>query len=166
MRYLTFTLLALHILTGTLAVIVGLVALLTRKPLNPQTGRTHRRSGNVFLISMIAVISTATLLTLISFNPYFAGLTVAATIAVFSGYRVLGRKRPDLSPQHRARLLDWIVTLMVLAVGALLIVLGVSGRISKNLPVVYSLGIGSVLYAVYDLYRFARPLGFPFSPNL
>lgn len=44
--------------------------------------------------------------------------------------------------------------------------LGASGRITRNLAVVYSLGVGSVLYAAYDLYRFARPLAFPFSENL
>jgi hypothetical protein len=62
--------------------------------------------------------------------------------------------------------LDWLVALSVLAVGALLIFLAATGRVVSNLPVVYALGAGSSLYAVYDLYRFARPCGFPFTPNL
>jgi hypothetical protein len=48
----------------------------------------------------------------------------------------------------------------------MLVALAASGRIVQRLPVVYSLGVGSMLYAGYDLYRFARPLARPFSPNL
>ncbi|HZG51933.1 MAG TPA: hypothetical protein VEZ40_07350, partial [Pyrinomonadaceae bacterium] len=136
------------------------------KPVRATAGGAHKKSGRLFLYAMCVVIGTATLLTLISLNPYFAGLTAASAIAVFSGYRVLSRRRPDLHANQRARALDWIVTLIVLAVGGLLIALGTTGGITKNLPVVYSLGVGSALYAGYDLYRFARPLAFPFSPNL
>lgn len=166
MPSLSSILLVLHIIAGSLAVIVGLVALLTPKPLQPSAGRAHKKSGKLFLYSMCVVIGTATVLTLISLNPYFAGLTAAATVAVFSGYRVLRRKRPDLNAQHRAHTVDWIITFLILAIGLLLIALGASGRITRNLAVVYSLGVGSVLYAAYDLYRFARPLAFPFSENL
>ncbi|HEX9919532.1 MAG TPA: hypothetical protein VGA87_10210, partial [Pyrinomonadaceae bacterium] len=169
MKSLSSILLVTHIIAGTLAVVVGLVALVTRKPVRAATaaaGGAHKKSGRLFLYAMCVVIGTATVLTLITLNPYFAGLTAASAVAVFSGYRVLSRKRPDLSANQRARPLDWIVTLVILGVGALLIVLGAAGGITKNLPVVYSLGVGSVLYAGYDLYRFARPLARPFSPNL
>jgi hypothetical protein len=93
-------------------------------------------------------------------------LTGGREIRGHSGYRVLRRKRPDLDATQRAHAVDWLITLSILAVGVLLLVLGASGRITKNLAVVYSLGAGSALYAVYDLYRFARPLAFPFSENL
>lgn len=166
MQLLILSLLIVHIAAGTAAVIVGLFALLTPKPVETKTGRAHRRSGRLFLVSMIIVIGTATVLTIIKFNPYFAGLTATAAILVFSGYRVLGRKRPDLNAAHRAQLLDWDLTLIALGIGLMLIALSALGVITKNLPVVYSLGVGSVLYAGYDLYRFAYPLSFPFSPNL
>ncbi|HEX8130401.1 MAG TPA: hypothetical protein VF527_14975 [Pyrinomonadaceae bacterium] len=170
MKSLSSILLVAHISAGSLAVVIGLIALVTRKPAPATTaataGRAHKKSGRLFLHAMCVVIGTSTVLTLISLNPYFAGLTAASAVAIFSGYRVLSRKRPDLNASHRARALDWLVTQVILAVGALLIALGAGGRITKNLPVVYSLGVGSVLYAVYDLYRFARPLARPFSPNL
>ena len=170
MKSLSTILLVAHIIAGSLAVVVGLVALVTPKPVRAiaatAAGRAHKKSGRLFLCTMCVVIGTATVLTLISLNPYFAGLTAASAVAVFSGYRVLGRKRPDLNAHHAARPLDWIVTLVIFVVGVLLIALGAAGGITKNLPVVYSLGVGSVLYAGYDLYRFARPLAFPFSPNL
>jgi hypothetical protein len=165
MQSVARALLILHIVTGTAAVVVGLVALVAPKPVG-KSARAHLRSGRWFLYAMCVVIGTAMVLTLVSFNPYFAGLTAAAAVAVFSGYRVLGRKRPDLNPAHRARPVDWAVTLAVLAVGLLLCALAAAGRVTENLPVVYSLGAGSTAYAAYDLYRFARPLGFPFTPNL
>lgn len=166
MHYLIKTLLILHIAVGSLAVVVGLLALIARKPIGKQRGRLHRRSGNLFIISMVVVIGTATGLTLISLDPYFAGLTASATIAVFSGYRVLNRRRPDLDETHRAQSLDWLITLLVAMVAVMLIILATTGLITKNIPVVYAMGVGSLLYAGYDIYRFIRPLGFPFSPNL
>lgn len=166
MKILTFALLSIHIVTGTIAVIVGLLSLLSRKPTNPAAGGFHRNAGRIFLYSMIFVIGTAIGLTVISFNPYFAGLTTAATIAVFSGFRILKRKRPDLDEKQRAEALDWIVTLIIFAVGAGLIFLALTGQVTQNMPVVYLLGIGSMLYAGYDIYRFTFPTAFPFSPNL
>lgn len=166
MTYLVKILLIIHIVIGSLAVVVGLVSLLVRKPTTPEKGRVHRRSGNLFMWCMSAVIGTAVGLTLISFNPYFAGLTASAAIAVFSGYRVLNRKRPNLDNAQRARGLDWFVTLLIAAVGLMLIILAATGFVVKNIPVVYAMGFGSLLYAGYDIYRFVRPLGFPFSPNL
>ncbi|HYP25448.1 MAG TPA: hypothetical protein VE262_01905 [Blastocatellia bacterium] len=136
------------------------------KPVGGRTSSAHRRSGAAFLWSMAVVITTAAVLTVIKFNPYFAGLTASATIAVFSGYRVLGRKRPDLGPSQRATTLDWVVTILVFMTGVLLTGLGASGGIASNLAVVYALGGGCVLYASYDLYRFTWPVSFPFSPNL
>ena len=161
MRQLAGVLLAVHIVAGTAAVVIGLVTLLLSKG-----GANHRRAGRRFLWSMGVVIGSAVALTLISFNPYFAGLTAASAIAIFSGWRVLRRKRPDLDPAHRATALDWTVTIVILGVALGLLVLAWTGRIRTNLPVVFALGYGTTTYALYDLYRFSRPLGFPFGPNL
>lgn len=144
-----------------MAVVVGLVALLTRKG-----ARHHVRAGRRFLQSMAVVLGTAIGLTFISFDPYFAGLTAASAIAIFSGWRVLGRKRPDLRPTDRAKPIDWIVTTVLLMVAVGLLALAWTGHIHRNLPVVYALGYGTITYALYDLHRFWRPLAFPFGPNL
>ncbi|MCA1614324.1 MAG: hypothetical protein LC800_09350 [Acidobacteria bacterium] len=74
MKSLAHALLVLHIIAGTAAVVVGLVALAVRKPMG-KSARAHLRSGRLFLYSMAVVIGTATPPTLISFNAYFAGLT-------------------------------------------------------------------------------------------
>jgi hypothetical protein len=157
-------LLALHIVFGTAAVVGGAVALLAPK-LAPGGG-VHRRAGRAFMRCIGVVIATATALTLLRFDAYFAGLTAAAAIAAFSGRRVLRRKRPDLDPAQRATALDWGVTLLLLAVAVFLLALAATGRIARNIPVAWALGAGTALYAAWDLYRFARPLAAPFSPDL
>ncbi len=116
MKSLLYTFLALHITTGSIAVITGLVALLSSKPVR-SGGRSHRRAGKLFLVSMAVVISTTVVLTFVNFNPYFAGLTATAGILVFSGFRVLKRKRPDINAEHRAELIDWSVALVILVAG-------------------------------------------------
>ena len=56
MKSVVFTLLAIHIAIGTIAVVVGLIALSTPKPIEGRTGSGHRRAGVAFLWSMAVVI--------------------------------------------------------------------------------------------------------------
>jgi hypothetical protein len=105
-------------------------------------------------------------MTALRFSAYFAALSATATLTVFSGVRVLGRKRPDLDPSQRARPLDWLVTLAVLAVGAWVLVLLVLGRTDGKVAVSAALVYGAFLYGGWDLWRFWRPTAWPFSPGL
>lgn len=154
------TLLVLHILTGTLAVIAGGAALIVRKPVGADVHR-HRRLGRIFQRLMMGVLGTAAAMTVLRFSPYFAGLTAAATMGVFSGQRVLGRKRGE-----GAEALDWIVTLAIIAVATYLGVLLARGEVTRNVPVVRALSYGTLAYALYDVWRFLRPKGWPYTPRL
>ena len=154
-------LLLLHIVSGTAAVVVGLFALVTRKG-----GDGHRTAGHRFMQCMAVVLGSAWMMTLLRFDPYFAGLSASATLSTFSGWRVLGRKRPDRSPLERARLVDWIVALAAAAIAIALVLFVHLGRIRTNVPVVLALGYGTLAYAAWDLARFARPLAWPFGPRL
>ena len=154
-------LLVVHIAFGTAAVVVGLVSLLTGKG-----GPTHRRWGRRFLWCMVAVLGSALLLTVLAFNPYFAGLTASATFSTFSGWRVLRRKRPDRDPAQRATPLDWLVTAVAACVALLLLYLAHGGHLARNVPVVLSLAYGTLTYTTWDLWRFLRPAAWPFSPRL
>lgn len=60
MSTLSKILLVIHIVIGSLAVIVGLLALIVRKPAKPNTGSLHRRNGNLFVICMSGVIALRT----------------------------------------------------------------------------------------------------------
>ena len=154
------TLLILHIVTGTLAVIIGGAALAVRKPVGVYVHR-HRSLGRLFQRLMIAVLGTAAAMTILRFSPYFAGLTAAAALGVFSGQRVLRRKRGE-----RAEAVDWIVTLAITAVATFLGVLLARGEVARNVPVVRALSYGTLTYALYDVYRFIRPKAWPFTPRL
>lgn len=152
--------LALHIGAGLLAAAVGVLPILTRKG-----SRLHRLSGRVFATLMAVLLACAWLMTAIHFNAYFAALTTTATLALFSGLRVLGRKRPDLYKADRAKPLDWIMTLLTVGVGVWILVLILTGRTEAR-PVLFALIAGAALNGGWDLWRFAAPTAWPFSPRL
>lgn len=153
--------LAVHVSAGFLLVAVGLVPILSRKG-----ARLHRWSGRLFVALMGVLLAAAWVMTVLRFNAYFAALSATATITLFSGVRVLGRKRPDLDPRQRARPLDWIATLAVLAIGAWILLLVVQGRTGGKAAVSAALVYAAFTYSGWDVWRFLRPLSWPFSPSL
>ena len=153
--------LALHIACGFVLVVAGLAPIFSVKG-----SRLHRWSGRVFVGLMSVLLAAAWVMTAIHFNAYFAALSATATITLFSGVRVLGRKRPDLDPAQRAKPIDWIATLAVVAIGAWVLVLVLQGRTGNKAAVSAALVYAAFTYGGWDLWRFARPLDWPFSPNL
>lgn len=153
--------LILHITCGLAASAVGVAPILTRKG-----SRLHRLSGRLFAGLMATLLACAWLMTALHFSPYFLALSATATMALFSGVRVLGRKRPDLRREDRARPLDWIVTLGVVGVGLWVLALVITGQTGNLAAVASALAYGALVYGGWDLWRFARPTDWPFSPNL
>jgi uncharacterized membrane protein len=153
--------LAAHVACGFALVAVGLLPILTRKG-----SRLHRLSGRVFVALMSVLLAAAWVMTALHFNAYFAALSATATLTLFSGVRVLRRKRPDLDPGQRATVLDWGVTLAVLAIGAWVLTLVIQGRTGKQAAVSAALVYACFTYGGWDLWRFLRPTDWPFSPNL
>lgn len=153
--------LALHIAAGFAAVALGVAPILTRKG-----GRWHRLTGRIFAGVMGVMLICAWVLTALRFNPYFAALTATATITVFSGVRVLKRKRPDLRRADRARALDWVLTLIVVGVGLWVLGLIVLGKTGDKTAVSAALVYGALTYGGWDLWRFVRPTAWPFFPDL
>lgn len=155
------SLLFLHIGTGLCAVAVGLLPVLARKG-----SRLHRLSGRVFAGLMIALLICAWAMTALRPDPYFLGLSATASLTLFSGLRVLGRKRPDLNPGDRARPLDWIVTLAVASIGLLMAWMAIQGYGDTPPQILIALACGALSMGGWDLWRFSRPLDWPFSPRL
>jgi uncharacterized membrane protein len=153
--------LALHVAAGFAAVAAGLLPILSAKG-----SRLHRLSGRVFAGLMSVLLAAAWVMTALHFNAYFAALSATATITLFSGLRVLGRKRPDLDPRQRARSLDWALTLAVVGIGLWVLALLVQGRTDGKTAVSAALVYAALTYGAWDLWRFARPTAWPFSPNL
>lgn len=153
--------LALHVACGFALVAAGLPPILTR-----EGSRAHRWSGRTFVALMSVLLAAAWIMTALRFSAYFAALSATATLTVFSGTRVLRRKRPDLDPRQRATPLDWGVTLAVIAVGAWVLFLVATGQTGRNGAVSMALVYGAFTLGGWDLWRFARPTDWPFSPDL
>ncbi len=154
-------LLILHVSTGLAAVVVGLGPLLTRKG-----SRAHRLWGRLFVGLMTTLLACAWAMTALHFNTYFLALSATASLTLLSGVRVLGRKRPDIRVEERARPLDWIATLGALGVGLWVLGLIATGR-SDGPPVVSAaLAYGALSAGVWDVWRFSRPRDWPFSTDL
>ena len=153
--------LALHIACGLAAMAAGLAPILTQKG-----SRAHRWSGRVFATLMAILLGGAWVMTALHFSSYNLALSATASMALFSGVRVLRRKRPDLTARDRARPLDWIVTLGVVTIGLLVLVQVATGRNEGPAAVSAALAWGALAYGGWDLWRFARPTDWPFSPDL
>jgi len=75
----------LHILCGSVAIILGTVQLLRTKG-----GRAHRRTGITFMVFFGAVIATALIgILYFNFRAFLGVLTLASGYSCFSGYRAI-----------------------------------------------------------------------------
>nr|WP_314526074.1 hypothetical protein [uncultured Brevundimonas sp.] len=155
------SLLIVHVSTGLCAVLVGVMPIVARKG-----GRAHRAWGRLFVGLMTVLLACAWAMTALRFNTYFLALSATATLSLFSGVRVLGRKRPDLNARDRARPLDWAATLGVIGIGLWVLVLLASGRSDGPATVSAALAASALMMGFWDLWRFSAPQSWPFSPNL
>lgn len=85
-------LLGVHVLAGVVALGAGFVALLTRKG-----GRRHNGAGKVYVLTMAIVVVTAIPLAIVATNPFLLSIAVFSGYLVFSGYRVVLRRRASLT---------------------------------------------------------------------
>lgn len=70
-----------HIMAGTLALVGGLVAIMTRKG-----ARLHRRSGIVYVLCMIVVGVTALVMSIIRPNPFLFAVAIFSAAMALSGW--------------------------------------------------------------------------------
>lgn len=154
-------LLAVHIAAGLGTVLVGIAPVLTRKG-----SRAHRLAGRIFAVLMAILLACAWAMTALKTDTYLLALSASATLTLFSGLRVLRRKRPDLRRTDRATGLDWMVTLAVAGVGLLVLGLVLTGRGSGPPAISIALAYAALSMTGWDLWRFARPADWPFSPEL
>lgn len=154
-------LLAVHIAAGLGAVLIGMAPVLTRKG-----SRLHRLSGRAFAVLMAVLLAAAWAMTVLKMNIYLLALSATASLTLFSGLRVLGRKRPDLRRADRATGLDCLVTLGMAGIALLILWLVLTGRGSGPPAVSIALVYGALSMSGWDLWRFLRPTDWPFSPEL
>ncbi|MFN3559118.1 MAG: hypothetical protein ACK4UQ_07500 [Brevundimonas sp.] len=154
-------LLAVHIAAGLGTVLIGIAPVLTRKG-----SRLHRLAGRIFAALMAVLLAAAWVMTAIKMNTYLLALSATATLTLFSGLRVLGRKRPDLRRADRATVLDWGVTLAIAGVGLLVLWQVLTGRNVGPAAISLALVYSALGMSCWDLWRFLRPTDWPFSPEL
>jgi uncharacterized membrane protein len=143
----------IHILAGTLALVVAPIALMTAKG-----GPTHRRWGKVYFWAMAVVAATAIVVGFWRSILFLVLTAVFSFYAALSGYRVLYRKRPDLG--QRPGTLDWIAAGITLAASATLIVLGImkpTPRFQDLSTVAIIFGFVGLSIAGLDVKRFVSP---------
>jgi uncharacterized membrane protein len=107
-----------HVVAGFAALGAGAGAFLTEKG-----GRRHRRFGRAFVYAMAVVAVTSLALYALdrtTFRLFLAMIAVFSFYFVFSGYRVLARKRPADSPGR----VDWLAVGLVGVAGLGLLGLG------------------------------------------
>ena len=148
-----------HVVAGVVALLAGLVALATEKG-----GDRHRLAGRTYVRSMAVVVATVPVL--LAFDPtdpfrqFLLLVAVFSGYLVFSGYRVLSRKRPAAG----ADAVDWLAAGSVVAasvglgVWGLALVVDGTGALGGSLGIVMVVfaGIGGAL-GVADLRGFGEP---------
>ncbi len=136
-----------HIITGSIALLLGLIALLSRKG-----GITHNKIGRYFLIFISVVIFTGLIGVLVfGRNTFLLVITVLSGYVSFSGYRILKLK------SNIPKKIDVVVAIVSLLVLAYFLYYKKSIGMIWSPIIIYST-VGSLLIVIsYDFLRYLIP---------
>jgi hypothetical protein len=143
----------IHVLAGTVALLVAPGALLTVKG-----GPAHRRWGKIYFWAMTVVAVTAVGVGYWRSRVFLVLVAVFSFYAALSGYRVLYRKRPELG--QRATTFDWISAVLTLLASSALMVMGIlqpSPTWRRLSVVAVVLGTIGLALAARDVRAFLKP---------
>ncbi|MEL7530040.1 MAG: hypothetical protein AAFN10_01965 [Bacteroidota bacterium] len=137
----------IHVLTGSIALLLALIALLSLKG-----GKTHNRSGRLFLYFISVVILTGLLgVFVFGRNTFLLVITVLSGYVAFSGKRILRAK--DNVPQA----LDIGASIISLIVLAYFLYYFKSIGMIWSPVIIYSTVGALLLVIAYDLLRYFIP---------
>ncbi len=135
---------ALHILSGTLALVVGVLAIGFNRRV-----RIHRRLGIVFVYLLAVVVGTGFVgWLLFRSDPFLLMLTILSGYEVFAGYRII-----SMRAEH-PKLLDVLVAIAALTVGVVYVLYLSSIRAGMGMAVVRSTLVALVLVTMYDILKY------------
>jgi hypothetical protein len=127
--------LGIHIVSGYIALLSGLIAILTKKG-----QKNHKKAGIIYFYSMLGVSASALVISIIKSNEFLLYISIFAFFETFNGYRSV--KVKDL----KAKPIDWIVLLLGLVNTVLMI-------LSKNMILMVFGGISIFLiYSTFVIY--------------
>lgn len=149
MNSLFRVLLAVHICAGTIALLVAPGAMITVKG-----GLWHRRWGKAYVWAMMVIAATGTVMSFLRPNLFLLMVAVFSFYLVFSGYRVLHRKKSG----QRGTFADKAVTFAMLLAGGAFIVYGVRLLQTSTFGIVPILFGGIALFlAGREIVEFRNP---------
>lgn len=138
---------AIHVGFGTVALLLGLVPLVTTKG-----GRIHTRFGRWFLVCITVVIATAVIgIFAFGFRAFLAVITLLSAYEAYSGFRALRIRFTG------PKAVDAVVSVFALGTAVLFIVYLRSVHWPWSPAVIYPTLGTLVAVAVYDLARFMFP---------
>ncbi|PQA92032.1 hypothetical protein B0A69_16570 [Chryseobacterium shigense] len=138
---------AVHVISGSLALIIGLLILLKAKGTS-----LHRKLGSFFILCMMVVVTTG-IFGVIVFkrNLFLLLITVLAGYNTYSGFRILKEKSNRFYAQ------DLIAMFLALSTAFVFMYYLKSIGFYWNPVVIYS-GVGYLLLVItYDIFRYAIP---------
>jgi hypothetical protein len=153
------SLMFIHICAGLGCIAAGPAAMLIR----PKGGVLHRRYGLWYVRLMALLASTAAVLLVFRWNPFFFSLSALSFYLCFSAWRVLLRKRAHILPPEpfqRAQGIDWAAAGATIAVGIASVFLwrgGYFGDQADQAAIVLGTLAFAVIIAAFDLWRFLYP---------
>ncbi|MCB2409111.1 hypothetical protein [Hymenobacter lucidus] len=134
----------LHIVCGTLAMLLGLVPMLGRKG-----GAGHRRFGRWFLLATAGVLLTAVLgLAVFNFRGYLVGIVLLSVYQAWSGFRAVRRRATGPAPLDGWVAAGFLVSSVGLVAGLRVI------ELVWTPGIIYSTLGALVVMTIYDLARF------------
>jgi hypothetical protein len=137
----------IHILFGTAALVLGMVAICSRKG-----GPLHIRAGRLFLYAYLVVVFTATIgLLVFDFRSFLAVVTLLSFYDVFAGYRALQLRG------RRPQAVDRIAAVLGLAAPWIFIITMRYLRQPWNPILTWSILGGLLAISGYDLLRNVLP---------
>lgn len=138
---------AIHVLSGTIALLLGIVAIISKKG-----KKWHIKSGKIFLFFMTLVIITG-LLGVFAFkvNPFLLVISLLSGYQAFSGYRVLKSK------SNTPKFLDIFIALITMASGVYFIYYLKSIGMYWAPIIIYSTLGFLFLIICYDFLRYLIP---------
>jgi len=145
--------LILHIISGTTALICGLISMIAKKG-----GKVHNISGRIFFWAMTGVFITATSIGWIKSLWFLFFVGFFSYYLACSGYRSLYLKKLHMG--QKAQLLDWFISFCGLSFGLALVAMAVYIKLngaslgSSSVPAMF--GGLSIYFSVKDIQKFFK----------
>ncbi|GAB3987628.1 hypothetical protein GCM10028807_08380 [Spirosoma daeguense] len=154
MKTLIISLLILHIATGSIALLVGLIPMFSKKG-----SRLHNRTGLVYVYCMITVAVTALLLCIIQpltmMRLFLTGIAVFSFYLSMTGWRATKQKKGEITSGDKLLIyVTAVVSVMMVSFGVYLM----TKSVNIFFPILFTFfGILTGVFAMQDIRQLGRP---------